>query len=211
MSARDLARYGQLFLQQGLWNDNQIFSKNWVTNSTYPTSKHGGGDKIGRWYGWLWNISEYYRDYKMFFAAGTGGQIVAIFPNDNLIIVNLCNTYQKDKLYSKETIKLFDLILASKISKPINNPQLIPIKEKSRIPKSLYQQKLDYSKYIGDFTIDGEEVSIIELSGDLILKDYYMKLKLFPISPNRFFVEDIERYLNIDFSKKGFIEKLEYD
>jgi len=211
MSARDLARYGQLFLQKGTWNDNQLFSEKWVKTSTYPTSKHGGGDKIGRWYGWLWGVSEYYSDYEMFFASGTGGQIVAVFPNDNLIIVNLCNTYQKDKLYSKETIKLFDFILASKVDKPIDNPELIPIKKNSRIPEYLYQQKLDFSKYIGDFTIEGEKVSIIEINGDLILKDYYMKLKLFPISPNRFFVEDIEKYLNIELDETGIARKLNYD
>ena len=211
MSARDLARYGQLFLQQGLWNDKQIFSKNWVANSTYPTSKHGGGGKIGRWYGWLWGVSEYYQDYKMYYAAGVGGQFLAIFPTEDLILVNLSNTYQKDKLYDREIVKLFDLILASKIGKPIDNPELIPLKENSRIQENLYQQKLDYSKYISDFTIDGEKVSIIELNGDLILKDYYMKLKLFPISPNRFFVEDIEKYLNIELDKKGFASKLSYD
>lgn len=211
MSARDLARYGQLFLQQGLWNDKQIFSKNWVANSTYPISKHGGGGKIGRWYGWLWGISEYYSDYKMFFASGTGGQIVAIFPTEDLILVNLSNTYQKDKLYDREIVKLFDLILASKISKPIDIPELITLKTNSRIPEELYQQKLEYSKYIGDFTIDSEEVSIIELNGDLILKDYFMKLKLFPISPTRFFVEDIEKYLNIELDEKGFASKLSYD
>ncbi len=211
MSARDLARYGQLFLQQGLWNDKQIFSKNWVANSTYPTSKHGGGGKIGRWYGWLWNVSEYYQDYKMYYAAGVGGQFLAIFPTEDLILVNLSNTYQKDKLYDREIVKLFDLILASKINKPIDNPELITLKTSSRIPENLYQQKLDYSKYIGDFTIDGEKVSIIELNGDLILKDYYMKLKLFPISPNRFFVEDIEKYLNIELDEDGFVRNLNYD
>jgi CubicO group peptidase (beta-lactamase class C family) len=211
MSARDLARYGQLFLQQGIWNDNRLFSKKWVTNSTYPTSKHGGGDKIGRWYGWLWGVSEYYSDYKMFFASGTGGQIVAIFPNDNLIIVNLSNTYQKDKLSSKETIKLFDLVLAAKIDKPIDNPKLITLKTNPIIPENLYQQKLDYSKYIGDFSIDDKNVSIIELNGDLIIKDYYMKLKLLPISPNRFFVEDIDKYLNIELDENGFARNLNYD
>ncbi|MCK0110082.1 beta-lactamase family protein [Flavobacteriaceae bacterium S0825] len=211
MSARDLARYGQLFLQQGLWNDNQIFSKKWVTNSTYPTSKHGGGDKIGRWYGWLWGVSEYYSDYKMFFASGTGGQIVAIFPNDNLIIVNLCNTYQKDKITSKETIKLFDLILEAKIDKSINNPELITIKTRPRTPEKLYQQKLDNAKYVGDYIIDGKKVSIIELNSHLIIKDYYMKLKLLPISQNRFFVEDIEKYLNIELDNNGFAKKLYYD
>lgn len=211
MSARDLARYGQLFSQQGLWNDKQIFSKNWVANSTYPTSKHGGGGEIGRWYGWLWNVSEYYQDYKMYYAAGVGGQFLAIFPTEDLILVNLSNTYQNDKLYDREIVKLFDLILASKINKPIDNPELITLKTSSRIPENLYQQKLDYSKYIGDFTINGEKVSIIKLNGDLILKDYFMKLKLFPISPNRFFVEDIEKYLNLELDKKGFVSKLHYD
>ena len=210
MSARDLARYGQLFLQEGLWSDKQIFSKNWVANSTYPTSKHGGGGKIGRWYGWLWNVSEYYQDYKMYYAAGVGGQFLAMFPTEDLILVNLSNTYQKDKLYDREIVKLFDLILASKINKPIDNPELIRLKTSSRIPENLYPQKLNYSKYIGDFTIDGEKVSIIELNGDLILKDYYMKLKLFPISPNRFFVEDVEKYLNVELDKKGFVSKLSY-
>lgn len=211
MSARDLARYGQLFLQQGLWNDNRLFSKKWVTNSTFPTSKHGGGGKIGRWYGWLWNVSEYFQDYKMYYAAGVGGQFLAIFPTEDLILVNLSNTYQKDKLYDREIVKLFDLILASKFNKPLDNPESIILKASSRIPENLYQLKLDYSKYIGDFTIDGENVSIIEINGDLILKDYYMKLKLFPILPNRFFVEDIEKYLNIELNEKGIARKLNYD
>lgn len=211
MSARDLARYGQLFLQQGLWNNKQILSKKWVDNSTYPVSKHGGGGKIGRWYAWLWNVSEYYQDYNMYYAAGVGGQFLAIFPTEDLILVNLSNTYQKDKLYDREIVKLFNLILASKNNKPIDNPELITLKTNSGIPENLYQQELDYSKYVGDFTIDGEKVSIIELNDDLIIKDYYMKFKLFPISPNRFFVEDLEKYLNIEMDKKGFVCKLNYD
>jgi len=179
MSARDLARYGQLFLQQGLWDDSQLFSKNWVINSTYPTSKHGGGDKIGRWYGWLWGVSEYYSDYKMFFASGIGGQIVAVFPNDGLIIVNLSNTYQKDKITSKETIKLFDLVLASKITNPKENPDLLALETSSRIPKNLYSLKLDNSKYVGEFAIDDNSVSIIELEG-VSPKRLFYELKALP-------------------------------
>jgi len=211
MSARDLARYGQLFLQNGKWNGEQIVSKEWVENSTYPTSKHGGGTKIGRWYGWLWNVSENYQDYKMFYAAGVGGQIVAIFPTENLVLVNLSNTYEKNKVYDRELIKLFDLVLASKTVKPIDNPELIELNTSSRIPKNLYQQKLDFWKYIGNFKIDEKTVSIIELNGNLVIKDYYMKLKLYPISPNRLFVEDIEKYLNIEFDEKGFVRELNYD
>ncbi len=211
MTARDLARYGQLFLQNGSWNGIQVLSKEWVNKSTYPVSKHGGGGEIGRWYGYLWGVSEYYKDYKMYFAAGMGGQFLAIFPTENLILVNLSNTYQKDKLYDNEIVKLFNLVLNAKVNKSSEDPEVVILDSKSRIPENLYQKTLNYSRYIGDYLINDKEVSIIELNGDLIIKDYYMKLKLFPISPSRFFVEDIEKYLNIELSENGRPIKLFYD
>jgi CubicO group peptidase (beta-lactamase class C family) len=211
MTARDLARYGQLFLQNGSWNGIQVLSKEWVDKSTYPASRHGGGGEIGRWYGYLWGISEYYKDYKMYFAAGTGGQFLAIFPTENLILVNLSNTYQMDKLYDNEIVKLFNLVLNAKVNKSSEDPEVVILDSKSRIPENLYQKTLNYSRYIGDYLINDKEVSIIELNGDLIIQDYYMKLKLFPISPSRFFVEDIEKYLNIELSENGRPIKIFYD
>jgi len=211
MSARDLARYGQLFLQKGHWNDKLIISKEWVEKSTYPVSKHGGGTKLGRWYGYLWGVSEYYSEYGMYFASGHGGQFLAVFPTENLIFVNLCNTYQSDKVLDRELIKLFDLILKSKVSKSSENPELVVLESKSRIPYTLYQKKLDYSKYVGNYAIKDRRISIIVLNGDLMIKDYDQKFKLFPISPTRFFLEDIEKYLNIELDEKGFLLKLYYD
>jgi len=211
MSARDFARYGQLFLQGGKWNDKQLLSEDWVTKSTSPISKHGGGGKIGRWYGWLWGVSEYYSDYNMYFASGTGNQFLAIFPTEDLILVNLCNTYQKDKLFDRELLQLFDLILTSKIDIPSDWPELIPLHTTSRIPQKLYSEKIDHLKYIGEYEIDDRNVSIIEINGELIIKDYYMKFRLYPISVNRFFVEDLEKYLNIELDKNGNAIYLSYD
>lgn len=211
MTARDLARYGQLYLQKGKWNQRELFSEVWVENSVYPSSKHGGGGKIGRWYGWLWGVSEYYSEYEMFFASGTGNQFLAVFPTEDIILVNLCNTYQKEKLYDSELIKLFDLILASKVNEPENNPDLIPLEVKSRIPENLYDKNLDHKKYIGDYEINGKIVSIIETNGELILKDYYMNLKLYAITPTKFFVEDIEKYLHVELGENGFTTKIYYD
>lgn len=211
MTARDLARYGQLFLQKGMWNDKQIISKNWIEQSTFPQSKHGGGSKIGRWYGYLWGVSEYYQNYGMYFASGVGGQFLAVFPTENLIIVNLCNTYKNDRLLDKELTKLFDLIIASKISKPISSPNLVALKHKSRIPENLYLKKLNYSKYIGDFKLDDRRISIYEVNGDLIIKDFDQNFRLIPISPTRFFLEDIEKYLNVEFDINGSIKKIFYD
>jgi len=50
MSARDLARFGQLFLQQGRWNGRQVVPDDWVKESTKPHSDFGNG----RGYGYMW-------------------------------------------------------------------------------------------------------------------------------------------------------------
>lgn len=211
MSTRDLARYGQLFLQKGYWNGTSILSRKWVEKSTYPHSKHGGGTKIGRWYGYLWGVSEYFSDYGMYFASGSGGQFLAVFPKENLLLVNLNNTYRKDSILDREITKLFDLILSSKIRDPSENPDLATLHVKSRIPENLYRQEIEGSKYVHNYTVNGRKVSIMKLNNDLIIQDYDQNFKLFPISPTRFFIEDIEKYLNIEFDKAGFPSRVYYD
>jgi CubicO group peptidase (beta-lactamase class C family) len=50
MSARDLARFGLLFLRRGRWKNQQIISSDWIRESTASHSKWGqeGG------YGYMW-------------------------------------------------------------------------------------------------------------------------------------------------------------
>ena len=38
MSARDLARFGLLYLNDGQWKDQQVVPASWVTESTTPHS-----------------------------------------------------------------------------------------------------------------------------------------------------------------------------
>jgi CubicO group peptidase (beta-lactamase class C family) len=211
MTARDLARYGQLYLQEGFWNNKKIISKEWVEESTFPHSKHEGGTKIGRWYGYLWGVSEYFQNYRMYFASGVGGQFLAIFPTENLVIVNLCDTYKNNRLLDRELTRLFDLILESKVSNPVVNPKLIPLKTKYRVPENLYHKKLDYSKYVGDFKLDDRQISISILNKNLIIKDFDQRFNLYPISPTRFFIDDLEKYINVDLDKKGNALKVYYD
>ena len=211
MSARDLARYGQLFLQKGRWNDKQILPERWVEASTYPHSKHGGGTKIGRWYGYLWGVSEYFSSYGMYFASGVGGQFLAVFPAEDLIVVNLCNTYLNKKILDRDLTRLFDLILAAKTGKPSGNPELVTLESNSRLPSDMCCQHIDRSQYVGTWTIDGRKVSITDLYGQLVIRDFDQNFRLFPVAPDRFFLEDIEKHLNVDFDEAGLPSRLYYD
>jgi len=91
MSARDLARFGLLYLNKGRWQDRQIIPEAWVEESTraYSHSEWGPG------YSYLWwtePVSVLAPSVNLpdgaFFAAGTGGQYAFIIPAYDLVVVH---------------------------------------------------------------------------------------------------------------------------
>jgi CubicO group peptidase (beta-lactamase class C family) len=98
-SARDLALFGQLFLQNGLWNDEQILSPEWVADST---SHHAETSWNGAWmggYGYMWwlprneeSAAENNIPADMYTGAGYGGQYLTVIPSMDMVIVNRMNT-----------------------------------------------------------------------------------------------------------------------
>ena len=95
MSARDLARFGLLFLREGRWQGRHIISADWVRESTASHSKRG----IGGGYGYMWwtgvksgllpNVSVKEHSY---YAAGWGGHRVFVLPYRKLVVVHRANT-----------------------------------------------------------------------------------------------------------------------
>ena len=67
MSARDLARFGQLYLESGRWRDQQVVPAAWVRESLEKHTDNPGGAS----YGYLWWIMP----DGSYLATGTGGQI----------------------------------------------------------------------------------------------------------------------------------------
>jgi len=159
----------------------------------------------------LWGVSEYFSRYGMYFASGVGGQFLAVFPAEDLILVNLSNTYQHRKVLDKELTRLFDLILAAKTGRPAPDPDSVTLESPSRIPAELRREPIDQSGYVGTWTIDGRRVSIVEMNGDLVIKDFDQNFRLLPIAPGRLFVEDIEMYLNVEFDAAGYPSGFSYD
>lgn len=81
-NARDFARFGKLYKQNGKWNGQQILDSTFVATSTVP--RFAASPEYG--YGW-W-LSDY-MNKKIYYMRGHLGQYVIVVPEDDLIIVRL--------------------------------------------------------------------------------------------------------------------------
>ncbi len=85
-TARDLARFGMLYLNDGVWNGRRILPEGWRTYVSTPSGPQPPGD-FG--YGasfWLMNRSEGVPSDTIA-AFGNRGQYVVIIPSRNIVIV----------------------------------------------------------------------------------------------------------------------------
>ncbi|MFK7948741.1 MAG: serine hydrolase domain-containing protein [Saprospiraceae bacterium] len=85
-TVRDWARLGQLYLNNGLWNGEQIFPSNWVNYSTTPAEGSNGiyGAQI-----WL-NTTGKYKEgcpKDLYNFGGFNGQNVSMIPSKDLVIL----------------------------------------------------------------------------------------------------------------------------
>ncbi|AHF79344.1 Beta-lactamase (plasmid) [Sodalis praecaptivus] len=95
LSSRDLLRFGQLFLQQGRWDDRQVIPTHWVQSSTLPVS-HAGCRGA---YGAMWWVT---RDgvawpgvilpNGSYSARGAGGHFCLVIPSLALVIIHRVDT-----------------------------------------------------------------------------------------------------------------------
>jgi CubicO group peptidase (beta-lactamase class C family) len=85
MTARDIARFGLLYLSEGRWNGRQIIPASWIRESTRPlvdTGSRGG-------YGYMWWVQpESATMPAMYYASGAGGHRIYIIPKLDLVIVH---------------------------------------------------------------------------------------------------------------------------
>jgi CubicO group peptidase (beta-lactamase class C family) len=92
LSARDLALYGQLFLNKGKWNGQQIVPKEWIVYSTQPYNMEY--EPAGLAYGVFWRVlmKTETRSSKSFYHTGAGVHMLGIYPKSNLVLVHRVQT-----------------------------------------------------------------------------------------------------------------------
>ena len=94
MRPRDMAKLGQLFLNEGKWTGEQIVSEQWIEDAVETHS-------IPRWadgYGYQWWIESSVsgsHSYNSFYASGWGGQRILVFPQLDMVIVLTGGNYTR--------------------------------------------------------------------------------------------------------------------
>ena len=100
MTARDMARFGLLYLRNGRWRDRQVVPSDWVAESTrsYSNTGQGGG------YGYLWwvssggpHITSAFFKGEVFSAQGWGGHYILVVPYLNMVVVHRVNTDEQGR------------------------------------------------------------------------------------------------------------------
>lgn len=86
ISAEDMARFGLLFLNDGVWNDQRLISSKWIQDAIQPSKPNVN-------YGFMWWLNKQGpRHWKnvgedVYYAAGFGGNFIIVDRTHDLVVV----------------------------------------------------------------------------------------------------------------------------
>lgn len=87
---RDLAKFGYLFLNAGMWDGVEILDPEWIDSSLVNHASTRGLSKDGDGYGYQWFVTTYPLgdgSIEAFVRSGWGGQVLAVFPTLDMEVV----------------------------------------------------------------------------------------------------------------------------
>jgi CubicO group peptidase (beta-lactamase class C family) len=81
--SRDMLKFGQLILNKGKWNGQQLIPEAYIVRATTPS-------QINEHYGFFWWVDDFTvggKTYHSFQGRGAGGQFIFMFPELDLVVV----------------------------------------------------------------------------------------------------------------------------
>ncbi|MCE7992040.1 MAG: serine hydrolase [Roseivirga sp.] len=194
MSTRDLARFGQLYLDKGRWNGKQIVPKSWVAKSTAAFSDDLGPNFAKRGgYGYLWWVNRTTFGQPAYYASGLGGHKLYVLPEADMVIVHRVNSYLNVQERDTNIDQLVQLVLDAKTGKPKRKPQLKPLKVKGQKLSSVPVSEQVLNSYVGKYSHPFfREIEAYLYKGKLMVKGEILgTFSLFAQGDGRFIVEDL--------------------
>lgn len=136
LSPIDQAKFGYLFLQNGVWNGNQIVSTEWVQISTKMHHEMPDSPDYGfQWWGGSFNAL--WKSFPSYLASGYGGQKIFILPDQDCVVV-ICQQVFNNPIGDINSIAILSSYVLPAIEK------IEPVSSSTA----------DYSSYVGRYTAE---------------------------------------------------------
>lgn len=111
ITPRDMVKIGVLYLNNGVFNGEQIVSKQWIEKCTTPYSNntniiipgHASGSNAYSYSWWLKSYTKSGEDMNILHAVGWGGQEIIILPELNTVVVFTGGNYVSN-------VKVFEIL-----------------------------------------------------------------------------------------------------
>jgi CubicO group peptidase (beta-lactamase class C family) len=191
LTPRDMAKIGQMMLNNGMWNGQQVVSEEWIAESS---KNYVVPEAWGTGYGYQWWLGEANingHTVQTYFAQGLGGQFIFIVPKMNLTAVFTSQLYNNPDGQFRGQVMMTDYIL----------PALLPPAPPYDVI-TLDQDVLE--DYVGEYEFKrwNIKLSVIREGKKLfVLSPDMEKAELFPISETAFRADVKEiGNIQIDFS-----------
>lgn len=207
ISARDLARFGWLYANEGRWNGKQIIPAEWVAESTRTHTPTSTGDEFG--YMW-WVFPDGFEGHRAFYTAGGDTQMMVVFPDLDLVFVHLTDTYSEKFVSRDDVLQLLSFFLAARTGEKHPAPRLIMLPETHPV-RAVRLPETELDELTGTYTYpDGHSLEVTPVEDGLALDFGFGKFDLEPLSDTEFFVEGTQE--RITFEKAyGSPIKLNYE
>lgn len=114
LTPREMAKFGQLFLQKGRWGDQQLVSEAWVEASTSVQVPFRTPSAFAKGYGYYWWVTDLSSGdtvYPSFMAVGNGGQYIIVVPDLELVLVFTGQNYNNFEQSSRVIGLVNDIVL----------------------------------------------------------------------------------------------------
>src|SRR5215207_9023735 len=90
LTAPDMLKIGQLYLDDGRWQGRQLVSPQWVKDSTSNQLSNDQQSATDGPYGYFWWIGDI-QSHPYFAAFGSYGQQIIVVPDSGLVVVTVCD------------------------------------------------------------------------------------------------------------------------
>jgi len=192
-SARDMARFGLLYLNNGKWKSKRTIDQEWIKNSFKRHSVNGVDSNGISWdsYGLLWWVSNNIKEERVVYAAGSGAQRISLFPESNMVMVHLVDNYQPKMVSDEKVDELTRLLLKAKSGEPKKNAALITYQPSRKRINKVNLSEISLKQFVGNYrNPQFGTFKVIRVKHQLKLETGIGNFVLQAVEDNKFIDED---------------------